>query len=543
LVLSENAARAADRAGQERFGPRLSTARTHYAVIKNIFSVSAITLVSRVFGFVRDLMFAAVLGAGGLADAFFIAFRIPNQFRAIFGEGAVSAAFVPGFARVAAQRGQDAALVFADRIFAYLLLAQVVLLALAFVFMPWVVSVMAPGFVGDPVRFPAAVELTRITFPYLALISLVILMNSVLNAVGRFVAAAATQVVLNLGIIGALLVSNLFPTPAHAAAWGVVVAGILQFLLVTGDALRANVMLELRLPKITPEVKQFWKTFVPATLGSAGSQVAVLADTIIASYLVSGAVSWLYYADRLNQLPTGVIAVAVGTVLLSEMSRRIAAGDETGARHAQLRAIELTLVFSLPAVAAFVLVPDVIMKALFMRGAFTEEDALRSASALAAYGLGLTALVLVRPFTISFHSRGDTTTPVIAVVIALTVNIALKIALMGPLGHVGLALATSVGVWINVVLLAWFARRQGLIGLDDRARRVLPRLFLSFGILCAVLVAVGVALKAVAPGLNEKLLLIALMGAGGLAYGGALVALFGKDFLSDLKRLRRGVAG
>jgi putative peptidoglycan lipid II flippase len=509
-------------------------------VIRNIFSVSALTLVSRVAGFVRDLMFAAILGAGALADAFFVAFRIPNQFRAIFGEGAFNAAFVPAFARTAAERGQNAALVFADHIFAFLLAAQLVLLALAMVFMPTLVGLLAPGFTEDPLRFPAAVDLT---FPYLAFISLVVLFGAVLNAVGRFAAFAAAQVLLSVCIIAALLMAGRFETPAHAAAWGIVAAGVLQFLMVTGDALRTNVMLELRRPRVTPEVKRFWKTFVPATLGSAGSQVAVLADTIIASYLVAGAVSWLYYADRLNQLPTGVIAVAVGTVLLSEMSRRIAAGDETGARHAQLRAIELTLVFSLPAVAAFVLVPDVIMKALFMRGAFTEEDALRSASALAAYGLGLTALVLVRPFTISFHSRGDTTTPVIAVVIALAVNVSLKVALMRPLGHVGLALATSAGVWINVMLLAWFARRKSLIGLDDRARRVLPRLFLAFGVLCAALVLVGLGLKAVAPGLNEKLLLVALMGAGGLAYGGALVALFGKDFLADLKRLRRGVAG
>lgn len=512
-------------------------------MIRNIFSVSALTLVSRLFGFVRDLMFAAVLGAGALADAFFVAFRIPNQFRAIFGEGAFNAAFVPAFARATAERGQNVALVFADHIFALLLFAQLVLLAAAMVFMPVVVSLLAPGFTDDPVRFPAAVELTRITFPYLAFISLTVLVGGVLNAVGRFAAYAAAQILLSVSIIAALLMAGGFQSPGHAAAWGVVVAGVLQFLVVTGDALKANVMVELRRPRVTSDVKLFWRNFVPATVGSAGSQIAVLADTIIASYLIIGSVSWLYYADRLNQLPTGVIAVAVGTVLLSEMSRRIAAGDDAGARHAQLRAIELTLVFSLPAVAAFVLVPDVIMKALFMRGAFTEEDALKSAAALAAYGLGLTALVLVRPFTISFHSRGDTRTPVIAVAVSVIINVILKVALMRPLGHVALALGTSAGVWVNVAMLAWFARRQGLIGLDERARRVLPRLFLSFGILCAALVLVGLGLRTVAPRLDAKLTLVVLMGAGGLAYGAALIVLFGKDFIADLKRLRRGVAG
>lgn len=514
------------------------------AVIRNIFSVSALTLVSRVLGFVRDLLFAAVLGAGALSDAFFVAFRIPNQFRSIFAEGAFNAAFVPAFARVAAQRGQDAALVFADRIFAYLFIAQLFLLAGALVFMPAVVSMLAPGFVDDPVRFPATVELTRITFPYLAFVSLVVLMGGVLNAVGRFAAPAATAIILNAGVIAALLAAGYFPTPAHAAAWGVVISGVLQFLLVTGVALHVNVMVEFRLPRITPEVKQFWKTFVPATAGSAGSQIAVLADTIIASFLVTGSVSWLYYADRLNQLPTGVIAVAVGTVLLSEMSRRIASGDDGGARHAQLRAIELTLVFCLPAVAAFVIVPDTIMRALFMRGAFSENDALQSARALAAYGLGLAALVLIRSFTVTFHARGDTMTPVIAVVIAIAINVALKIVLMGPLGHVGLAFATSVGAWINLILLGWFARRQALMGLDDRARRVLPRLFLAFGILAVVLALVSSGLAVVfGPAFNDKIALVILMAAGGIAYGGALVVLFGKQFLADIKRLRKGIGG
>lgn len=303
-------------------------------------------------------------------------------------------------------------------------------------------------------------------------------------------------------------------------------------------------MVELRAPKVTPEVKQFWKTFLPATLGSAGTQIAVLADTVVASYLVAGSVSWLYYADRLNQLPLGVISIAVGTVLLSEMSRRVAAGDESGARTAQLRAIELTLVFTLPAVAAFVIVPDTIMKALFMRGAFSEVDALQSARALAAYGAGLAALVLIRPLTVTFHSRGDTTTPVIAVAVAIAINVALKFALMGPLGHVGLATATSVGAWVNLSLLVLFARRKDLFTLDERARRVLPKLLASFAVLAAALLGMVFALRTVmGGGLNDKVALAALMATGGIAYGATLILLFGKEFVGDLKRLRRGIGG
>lgn len=514
-------------------------------MIRSIFSVSALTLVSRAIGFVRDMMLASVLGASAVSDAFNVAFRIPNHFRSIFAEGAFNAAFVPAFARVTAARGRDAALVFADRIFAYLMLVQLVLLGLALVFMPTVVSLLAPGFTGDGVRFGLAVELTRITFPYLAFISLVVLIGGVLNAVGRFAAPAATAILLNIAMIATLLLAGYFPTAGHAVAWGVLISGVLQFVLVAADALRANVMLEFRLPKITPEVKQFWATFVPAAAGSAGSQIAVFADTIIASFLVEGAITWLYFADRMNQLPIGVIAVAVGTVLLSEMSRRIAAGDEAGARHAQLRAIELTLVFSLPAVAAFMIIPDTLMGALFVHGKFTAADALQSARALSAYAFGLAAFVLIRSFTVTFHARGDTRTPVIAMVIAILINIALKLVLMRPLGHVGLALATGAGAWMNLILLGWFARRQGLMGLDERAKRVLPRLFLAFGVLAATLAAGSYALRtALGTGVSaDRLALVVLMVAGALAYGGVLIALFGREFLTDLKRLRRGMGG
>lgn len=510
-------------------------------MLKNIFSVSALTLVSRALGFVRDIILANVLGAGAIADAFFVAFRIPNHFRAILAEGAFNAAFVPAFAKTAAEKGQDAALVFADRIFAFLLGAQVIIVLSALVFMPAVVSVLAPGLVADMGRFGLAVELTRITFPYLAFISLVVLVSGVLNAVGRFAAAAATAILMNLTVIAALLMAGYFPTAAHAGAWGVLAAGLFQFILVAVAALRANIMVELRLPKITEDVKRFWKNFVPAMAGSAGTQIAVFADTIIASFLVAGAISWLYYADRINQLPIGVIAVAVGTVLLSEMSRRIASGDDAGARRAQLRAIELTLLFSLPCVAAFVLVPDTIMRALFMHGAFSANDAAMSARALSAYGLGLAAFVLLRAFTITFHARGDTRTPVIAMAVAISINIALKLVLMGPMGHVGLALATGVGAWINLSLLYWFARRQDLMGLDDRARQVLPRLGVAFLVLAAALLVASIGLKsALGPAASDRLKLVILMVVGGVSYGGALIALFGRQIVADIKRARRG---
>ena len=229
-------------------------------------------------------------------------------------------------------------------------------------FTPWVIDLLAPGFSKDPGRFALAVDLTRITFPYLLLVSLVTLYGGILNALDRFAAAAAAPILLNLSMMMTLALAAFFPTAGHAAAWGVLLAGVLEFLLVGGDAARQGVLPRLAWPRIDAEVMLFLKRFGPATIGSAGTQIALFADTIIASFLATGALSALYYADRLNQLPIGVIGIAAGTVLLPEMARRITAGDEAGARHSQNRAIELTLLLSVPCLVAFLIVPELIMR-------------------------------------------------------------------------------------------------------------------------------------------------------------------------------------
>ncbi len=254
--------------------------------------------------------------------------------------------------------------------------------------------------------------------------------------------------------------SRSIPTAGHAAAWGVLIAGCLEVLLLAADVTRQGARPGLRWPRLDEELAPFLKKFGPATLGSAGTQVALFADTIIASFLTTGALSALYYADRLNQLPIGVIGIAVGTVLLPEMAKRLAAGDEAGAHHSQNRAVELTLLLSVPCVVAFLLVPELIMRALFTRGAFTTADAQAAAATLAAYALGLLPFVLLRNASITFLARGDTITPVKALAVSVVVNVALKVALMGPLAQVGLALATAVGAWVNLSLLVSFAARQ-----------------------------------------------------------------------------------
>lgn len=431
-------------------------------------SVGGLTLVSRAFGFVRDVMMAAWLGAGPLADAFMVAFRLPNHFRAIFAEGAFNAAFVPRYARALTREGEEAAKEFAEDVLAITLTAQLVLLVLAMAFTPYVVSALAPGFSDDPAQLSLTATLTRITFPYLLLISAMTLVSGVLNAHDRFAAAASASILLNICMIGALLCASWFPTVAHALAWGVLVSGFAQLALVWGDLVKAGQRLRLKLPRITANVKNFLKGFGPAVLGSAGVQIAMFADTILASMLPSGSVSYLYYADRLYQLPLAVVGIAVGTVLLPELARRLAADDHSGARDRLNRAIEGALMMTLPFVALFAVASGPIVAALFGRGAFDSAAISGSAAALQAYAIGLPAVVMLRCVTPAFHASGDTATPVKALVVAIIVNVALKILLIGSFLSAGLAFATSVGAWVNLLLLTWLLRRREGFAPDRR---------------------------------------------------------------------------
>jgi putative peptidoglycan lipid II flippase len=507
-------------------------------MIQRILTVGGFTLLSRVTGFARDILLAAVLGAGPVADAFFVALRLPNHFRAIFAEGAFNAAFVPAYARIREQGGAERAGLFADRIFTLLLASQLALLAVALIFTPAVIDVLAPGFANDPERYNLAVELTRITFPYLLLITLVTLYGGILNAMQRFAAAAAAPILLNVSLVAALALAAFFPTAGHAAAWGVLLAGGLEAALVAGAAKRAGVLPVLRRPKLDPDVRQFFRALGPATVGSAGVQLALFADTIIASFLPAGALSALYYADRLNQLPIGVIGIAAGTVVLPEMARRLAAGDDSGARHAQNRAVEFTLLMAIPCVAAFFVIPDLIMRALFMRGAFTAADASAAAMTLTAYAFGLLPFVLIRSAIATFFARGDTATPVKAALLAAAVNIGFKFLLMGPLAQVGLALATSIGAWINLGLVIWFGVKAGHIQIDRRLRQSALKLAAAGVLLAAVLWLSHAPVAHLFAGYRRlgDVAALALLGAvGGIVYGGIVLAIFGRQWLAAFR--------
>ena len=513
-------------------------------MFRSILSVGGLTLLSRLAGFIRDVVMAAVLGAGPVADAFLVAFRLPNHFRAIFAEGAFNAAFVPTYARLKEQGGTGAAKGFADEILTAMTGVHLVLLALALALTPQFVGLLAPGLGEDSERFALAVTLTRITFPYLALVSVATLLSGALNANDRFAMAAASPILLNVCMIGTLSAAALFPTAGHAAAWGVLLSGIGQVLVLMWDAERSGIGVRFARPRLDPGTKRFLKALGPAIIGSAGVQIALFADTIIATFLPTGALSALYYADRINQLPIGVVGIAVGTVLLPEMSRRIAAGDDPGAAKAQARAVEFAVLLSAPFVVAALLIPDLTMRALFARGAFTAGDAAEAAATLQAYAIGLIAIVVMRAFVAPFHARSDTTTPMIASLTAISVNVALKFALMGGLAQVGLALATAIGGWINLTLLIIFARRRGLPVGDSLLGGRLARIGASAGVLALVLwfgpkLAFRLT-EGMTYGRDELVLLLVVM-AGGVAYGAAILLLLGKSILAPLRR-RRGKA-
>jgi putative peptidoglycan lipid II flippase len=503
-------------------------------MIRRIATVGGLTLVSRLTGFIRDVVMAAVLGAGPMADAFFVAFRLPNHFRAIFAEGAFAAAFVPAYARTLEQAGLPAAKLFADQIAAALIVINLVLLGFAMMFTPWVVSVLAPGL--DPTRFDLAVALTRITFPYLALVSIETLFAGILNANNRFAAAAGAPIFLNLSIITTLLLTPFFADAGHAAAWGVLLAGVIMVLVVGGDAEAHGYGIRLRLPRLDEPTRRFLKALGPAIIGAGGVQLALFADTLIASFLPTGALSALYYADRINQLPIGVVGIAVGTVLLPEMSRRLAAGDEKGAASAQARGIQLALLLTIPCAAAALVIPDLIMRALFARGAFTAADAAAAGATLAAYSIGLLPFELLRSFTAPLCPRryGDAIKAAL-----LRGQYPLEGAARIHLAQVGLALATSVGAWINLTLLAVFARRQGFAVSGAAIGGPVAKLVAAGVVLAAALLAGAYGLERALSGLSvfrEETMLALLVVLGAIVYGLLVLMLLGRPWLTSLLR-------
>ena len=504
-------------------------------LVRSIATIGGITLVSRLLGFVRDVMMAALLGAGPLSDAFFVAFKLPNFLRRLFAEGAFNAGFVPMFARTLEGEGKAAAKTFAEQAQAALLAVLLPLVVVAIAAMPWVIVLTAPGFGADDPRYDNAVEFSRITFCYILFISLTALYGGVLNSLGRFAAAAAAPVMLNLSLIGAMIVSVLWlDAPAYALAWGVAAAGLLQFLWLWISIRREGMAPALRWPRLTPQVRRLWSLILPGAIGAGVAQINLYMDIVLASLLPPGAVSYLYYADRVNELPVGVIGVAVGTALLPLMARQLRAGQVAHAMHSQNRALELSLLLTVPAALALVVLSAPIVAVLFERGAFGAEASRATSAALAAYALGLPAYVLVKVLTPAFFAREDTRTPVKIAIVCMISNIVIAFALIWWLAHVGIALATTISAWLNTGLLARGLRRDDLLRPDDQLKRRLPRIL-------GASMAMALGLWLAAPwlaGLAAPLALAVLIAAGGLGFlllGHVVDAL-------DFREMRRAMA-
>ena len=509
-----------------------------------VATVGSFTLLSRVVGFVRDIVLSAVLGSGGVADAFFVAFKLPNFFRRLFAEGAFSAAFVPLFARELQGKGRDEALAFARQAHAALLVVLLPFTVLLILAMPGVMTLLAPGMRHDAATFAMAVEFGRITFPYLLFISLAALYGGVLNSIDRFAHVAATPVLLNLALIGAVLgLTPFLPNSGYAAAIGVAVAGLLQWLWLLIACARHGVGMRLVRPRWTARVARLVKLATPVAIGGGVQQISVMLDVVWASLLPVGTISALYYADRIAQLPLGVVGIAIGTALLPLLARQLRAGQHDAAMANQNRAVEVGLLFSLPAALALWMLAEPIIRVLFERGHFGPQDTMRAGGGLAAYAIGLPAFVLVKALTPGFFAREDTRLPLYVAIAAIAANVALNLVFLfgTSLAQVGIALASSLSGWLNAVLLAALLLRHRHWVPDRRlAQRSIRFVAATVGMGAALLLGMlALASPLAHADLAGVAALFGLCLLGGLFYGG-LGAFMGVINPTELRsRLRR----
>ena len=508
-------------------------------LVRGFVTVGGWTMASRLLGFARDIMIAAFLGAGPTAQAFIVAFALPNMFRRFFAEGAFNMAFVPMFSK-RYEAGKDAT-DFARDAFSGLASVLILFTLLGQLIMPWLVLAMASGFADDE-RFHLAVTFGRIAFPYILLISLAALCSGVLNAAGRFTAAAAAPVLLNVLFIAALVLADLLHwNVGIALSWTVPVAGIAQFALVWVAAKRTGIALYPRIPRLTPDMKRLARIAAPALLAGGVVQINLLVGRQVASYF-EGAVAWLYNADRLYQLPLGVVAIAIGVVLLPDLSRRLKAGDVAGSRASYSRAAEFALAMTVPAAVALVVIPMPLIQVLFERGRFTAADVPPTALAVAVYGAGLPAFVLQKVLQPLFFAREDTRRPFYYALVAMVVNAAIAIGLAPMVGFIAAALGTTLAGWVMVWQLAAGARGMGpAASFDDRFRRRMPRIVLASAAMGLCLFITEMALHDLWTMPGVKYLALLLMIAVGVISYGALGAAFGAFRMSDFRAaLRRG---
>jgi len=510
------------------------------SLFRSIATVGGFTMVSRITGLMREMLIAQYMGAGMVADAFFVAFRFPNLFRSLFAEGAFNAAFVPLFAGKLTAEGEAAAQGFAQQALAVLALALTLFVIVVELAMPWAMLGLAPGFNDVPGKMALATDLSRICFPYLLFISLTSLQAGVLNSVGRFAAAAGTPILLNLtAMAGLWALSPYTETPGHALAWGTFVSGLVQFGWLVFSVRAAGIHLSVVRPRLTPEVRLLARRIVPGAVGAGVYQLNLVINTMIASTVANGAVSYLNYADRVNQLPLGVVGIAIGTALLPLLSRQLKAGEREAAIESQNRAMEFGLLLTVPAAAALMTIAAPVIRVLFEHGSFGPAETDATARALVAFAAGLPAYVLVKVLTPAFFAREDTATPVKVAGASMALNVALNLALMGPLGHVGMALATALAAWFNVVALAVILKRRGFFAMNARLRDKAPRIIAASAVMAAALFAADHFSRPYAAGHLATLLVTVALVAVGLAAFLVAAQLLGAARLAEVRKMLR----
>ena len=515
------------------------------SLLKSTMTIGFFTLLSRITGFARDVLMANLVGASWVSDAFFVAFKLPNFFRRLFAEGAFNAAFIPSFSAILTEQGREAAIKFAGEVMSVLLLILLILNAIFIIFMPWITPLFAPGFTDTPEKFDLTVALSQITFPYILFISLVSLLGGILNSMGKFAAPAAAPILLNVCMIGGMLwLTGLFGNPEHAPAYAlsyaVFIAGVAQLAWLVYICLRFEMMPAIYSPRLTRQVKTMLLLMAPAALGSGVQQLNLLIDVVIASH-IPDAVSYLYYADRITELPIGMIGVAVGTVLLPMMSKQIRAGNLEQARSSMNRALELVLLFGLPATAALLVIAKPVIQVLYQHGAFTPEDMIATKNALIAFTVGLPAFLAVKIFAPGFYANHDTKTPFKIAMICVAVNLFFNLTLIHHFAHVGMAMATTIAGWVNVAMMAVILHRRGIFMPDAMLRARLIKMLVASIIMAFGLVLVGGYFTAMYDqGMLMKILaLTSVIAIGTGVYGAAVLVLKAYDMRTATALLRR----
>lgn len=516
--------------------PSKATQANPKSLIRSSLTIGGYTMASRVLGFIRDVIIAKFLGASWMSDAFFVAFKLPNFLRRLFAEGAFNAAFVPIFAGMLATEGEEKAKEFASEAMSLLVTILCLLSVACIVGMPWLMLGLAPGFEDNQQKFDLAVLLTQITFPYIIFISVVSLLGGVLNSYQRFAAVAASPILLNICLITLPFVFQpLVPTFAHGLAIAVSIAGVVQMVWLLYWCHKIGVMPRLRYPRISKQVKKLFKLMAPAALGAGVAQVNLLVDLIIASHIAAG-VSYLYYADRINQLPLGVIGIAMGTALLPLLSKQLRSGDLAGAQYSQNRGIEFALILSLPACVALILLAQPMIHILYERGAFDAGDTAATWPALVCFAAGLPAYVLIKVLVPAFYANENTKTPFLIAAFCVVINLVLNLLLIGPLAHVGMAVATSTAAWVNVMLLAHKLEHSNLLKIDDRLQQRIPKILFSAVLMGVVLFGLSQLINFEARhGFINKAPLFVLLCAVGLAIYGAAIILTKTVSVSEFK--------